>query len=96
VSTKLYVGNLTAGTTDADLTELFARYGTVATAGVVMDKNTGRSRGFALVEMSDGADAAIRATNGASFHGRTMMVSEATPRVVRPLAPAVSLAARRA
>lgn len=95
MSTKLYVGNLPAGTTDADLTELFARYGTVTVAGVVVDKNTGRSRGFALVEMSDGADAAIRATNGAAFRGRTMMVSEATPRAVRPAAPVLPLAARR-
>jgi RNA recognition motif-containing protein len=95
VSTRLYVGNLPAGTTDDDLTELFARYGTVATAGVVVDKNTGRSRGFAIVEMSDGADVAIRATNGSAFQGRTMMVSEATPRPTRPVAPVLPLAARR-
>ncbi len=95
MSTKLYVGNLPPGTTDDDLTELFAKFGTVATAGVVVDKNTGRSRGFALVEMSDGADVAIRATNGVAFQGRTMMVSEATQRVIRPLATAVPLVARR-
>jgi RNA recognition motif-containing protein len=81
VSTKLYVGNLPAGTTDEDLRELFARYGVVDSAGVVVDRNTGRSRGFALVEMSAGADAAVRAVNGMQFQGRSMMVSEAVPRV---------------
>jgi RNA recognition motif-containing protein len=94
VSTKLYVGNLPTGTTDEDLRELFARYGVVDTAGVVVDRNTGRSRGFALVEMSAGADTAVRAVNGMSFQGRTMMVSEAVPRVVAR--PSVLMTDRRA
>lgn len=89
MSTKLYVGNLPAGTTDADLTELFARFGTVAAAGVVMDKNTGRSRGFGFVEMDDGVDAAIRATHGRPFQGRTIVVNDAQPRAVRPMVSSV-------
>ena len=95
MSRKLHVGNLPLVTTNDDLMELFSPFGAVTTAGIVMDKNTGRSRGFAIVEMSAGADVAIRATNGAAFQGRTMMVSEATPRPVRPVAPALPLAARR-
>jgi RNA recognition motif-containing protein len=87
VSTNLYVGNLPTGTTDADLIELFGRYGVVDLAAVVVDKNTGRSRGFAFVEMSDGADAAIRAVNGSAFQGRRVMVSVPTPRPSRPTPP---------
>ena len=59
MSTRLYVANLPAGTTDDDLSELFGTFGAVASAAVVIDKNTGRSRGFALIEMEDGADAAV-------------------------------------
>jgi RNA recognition motif-containing protein len=80
VSTKLYVGNLAFGTTDADLMELFGQYGQVTSAQVVMDRDTGRSRGFAFVEMGSGAEEAIQATNGQDFQGRTLTVNEAKPR----------------
>ena len=80
VSKKLYVGNLAFGTTDEDLRQLFGQYGTVTSASVVMDRDTGRSRGFGFVEMADGAEAAIEATNSQQFQGRTLTVNEAKPR----------------
>ena len=86
MSKKLYVGNLAFGTTDEDLRELFAQYGAVTSASVVMDRNTNRSRGFGFVEMADGADAAITATNGAEFKGRKLAVSVAKPREDKPRA----------
>jgi len=84
VSKKLYVGNLAFGTTSDDLVQLFGQYGTVASAQVVTDRETGRSRGFAFVEMQDGAEEAIRATNLAEFQGRNLTVNEAKPREDRP------------
>lgn len=81
MATRLYVGNLPQKTTDDDIRELFAPHGTVASSTVVVDRNTGRSRGFALVEMDDGVDAALAATDGLSFRGRVLSVSRA---VVRP------------
>ena len=84
MSTKLYVGNLAFGTTSDDLRELFAEHGTVTSASVVTDRETGRSRGFGFVEMSDGAEAAIAATNMATFQGRNLTVNEAKPREDRP------------
>ena len=80
MSKKLYVGNLAFGTTDQDLMELFGRYGQVVSAQVVMDRDTGRSRGFAFVEMSSGAEEAIQATNQVEFQGRNLTVNEAKPR----------------
>ena len=77
---KLYVGNLTFDATDADLTELFSPHGQVQSAQVVTDRDTGRSRGFGFVEMSEGADAAIAALNGQDFKGRSLTVNEAKPR----------------
>ena len=77
---KLYVGNLAFGTTSDDLTELFGRYGQVSSAQVVTDRETGRSRGFAFVEMTNGGDEAIQATNMAEFQGRNLTVNEAKPR----------------
>ena len=77
---KLYVGNLTFDATDADLTELFSPHGQVQSAQIVTDRDTGRSRGFGLVEMSDGAEAAIAALNGQDFKGRNLTVNEARPR----------------
>jgi RNA recognition motif-containing protein len=76
----LYVGNLSFDTTSDDLTNLFGQYGTVVSAQVVTDRETGRSRGFAFVEMSSGADEAIAATNMREFQGRNLTVNEAKPR----------------
>ncbi|HEY8503437.1 MAG TPA: RNA-binding protein [Gemmataceae bacterium] len=84
MSKKLYVGNLSFQTTADDLIEAFSQYGSVASAQVVTDRDTGRSRGFAFVEMSDGADQAIAAMNGAMLQGRTLTVNEARPREERP------------
>ena len=77
---KLYVGNLTFDVTDAELTELFSQYGDVQSAQVVTDRDTGRSRGFGFVEMSQGADEAIAALGGKDFKGRSLTVNEARPR----------------
>ncbi len=84
MSVNLYVGNLAFTTTTADLEKLFADYGSVSRAQVTTDRETGRSRGFGFVEMSDGAEAAIQALNGAQFQGRTLTVNEAKPREPRP------------
>ena len=81
---KLYVGNLSFGTTNDDLTQLFSQFGEVASASVVTDRETGRSRGFGFVEMSDGAEAAVAALNNAEFQGRRLTVNEAKPREERP------------
>jgi RNA recognition motif-containing protein len=83
-SKNLYVGNLSFSTTSSDLEQLFGQYGQVIKAQVMSDRETGRSRGFAFVEMADGADAAITATNGAEFQGRRLTVNEAKPREDRP------------
>jgi RNA recognition motif-containing protein len=84
VSKKLYVGNLAFGTTSEDLMGLFGQYGTVTSAQIVTDRETGRSRGFAFVEMSSGADEAIAALNMREFQGRNLTVNEAKPREDRP------------
>ncbi len=80
MSKKLYVGNLSFDTTSEDLVGLFGQYGTVTSASIVMDRETGRSRGFAFVEMSDGADEAVRKLNLTNFQGRGLNVNEARPR----------------
>ena len=80
---NLYVGNLSFNTTADDLREAFSQYGTVASAQVISDRETGRSRGFGFVEMSDGADEAVRALNGADLQGRNITVNEARPREER-------------
>src|SRR5438067_4333203 len=84
VAKKLYVGNIAFQTTEEELRQVFDQYGTVTSAQVVTDRETGRSRGFAFVEMSDGADQAIAAMNGADLGGRTLTVNEAKPREDRP------------
>ena len=84
MSKKLYVGNLPYDTSNDDLVEVFSQYGQVASAQVMMDRDTGRSRGFAFVEMAEGADQAVAALNGAEFQGRTLTVNEARPREDRP------------
>ena len=79
---KLFVGNLNFDVTDADLSQLFGQHGTVASATVISDKMTGRSKGFGFVEMSSDqeAQAAIAALNGHDLGGRALTVSEARPR----------------
>ncbi len=81
---KLYVGNLSFQTTSDDLLQLFGQYGSVTSAQIVTDRDTGRSRGFAFVEMGSGAEQAIEATNGVEFMGRNLTVNEAKPREDRP------------
>jgi len=82
VAAKLYVGNLTYGVTDSDLNSLFSPHGTVRSAQVIMDRDTGRSKGFGFVEMdsSEEAQAAIAALNGQDSDGRPLKVNEARPR----------------
>jgi RNA recognition motif-containing protein len=79
---KIYVGNLNYATTDDQLSELFAQYGTVVSASVVVDRYTDRSRGFGFVEMEseDAATAAISALDGTEFDGRSLRVNEANER----------------
>ncbi|HMO54613.1 MAG TPA: RNA-binding protein [Tepidiformaceae bacterium] len=79
---KLYVGNLSYDTTDNDLATAFGAHGELRSAQVVMDRETGRSRGFGFVEMEDRAqaEAAISALNGQQLQGRTLVVNEAKPR----------------
>ena len=82
MSTKLFVGNLAFQTTSQDLQELFGQAGTVESASVIEDRETGRSRGFAFVEMSSNAEAvaAIEQFNGKELGGRALKVNEAKPR----------------
>ena len=82
MSTKLYVGNLAFGVTSDDLHEHFAQAGTVESAKVVEDRDTGRSRGFGFVEMASAeeAQAAIEQFNEQDFDGRNLVVNEARPR----------------
>ncbi len=83
MSKNLYVGNLSFKVTSDSLRGLFEPYGTVTSASVVMDRDTGRSRGFGFVEMDSGGDAAIEALNGRDFDGRAITVNEARPRTER-------------
>jgi len=79
---KLYVGNLAYETTDADLKTTFEAYGTVDSATVIMDRDSGRSKGFGFVEMSDGSEAkaAMAGLDGKEVGDRAMKVNEARPR----------------
>ena len=79
MSNKLYVGNISFSSTEADLKDLFGRHGSVESVAVVTDRETGRSRGFAFVEMEDAhaAQDAIRALDGTDLGGRTIKVNEA-------------------
>src|SRR5262245_8158234 len=83
---KLYVGNLSFETTENDLQYLFEQHGQVAEVALMMDRMTGKSRGFAFVTMNDDgqANAALAAVNGKEVGGRTLTVSEARPREERP------------
>ena len=82
MSTKLYVGNLSFNTSTQELETLFAEFGTVQSANVIEDRETGRPRGFAFVEMSTGeeAQAAIASLDGKEVDGRNLKVNEAKPR----------------
>jgi RNA recognition motif-containing protein len=79
---KLYVGNLSYSVTDSTLEQMFAAHGSVSSAQVIMDRDTGRSKGFGFVEMSNDqeAQAAIGALNGQQVEGRTLTVNEARPK----------------
>ena len=79
---KLYVGNLSYGTTDADLETMFGAFGTVQSAQVIMDRDTGRSKGFGFVEMNSNeeAQAAINGLHDKESDGRRLTVNEARPR----------------
>ena len=79
---KLYVGNLGYGVTDGDLEKMFAPHGTVESAQIIMDRDTGRSKGFGFVEMKTDqeAQAAIAAMNGKEVGGRNLTVNEARPK----------------
>jgi RNA recognition motif-containing protein len=83
---KLYVGGLPYATTDAELKDAFAQAGSVASAVIIMDRMTGRSKGFGFVEMAADEDAqkAIDMFNGKDFGGRTLTVNEARPMEERP------------
>ena len=83
---KLYVGNLPYSVRDSDLEQAFGEFGTVTSAKVMMERDTGRSKGFGFVEMANDADAqsAINGMNGQSLGGRSVVVNEARPMEARP------------
>ena len=84
--TNIYVGNLSFRATEDDVRNAFAAHGEVSSVSIITDRETGRSRGFAFVEMpsSDEANAAIEAVNGQEISGRSVTVNEARPRQDRP------------
>mgnify|MGYP001262133347 FL=1 len=86
MNTKLYVGNLSYAVRDADLEQQFSQFGQVTSAKVMMERDTGRSKGFGFVEMSteQEAQAAIAGLNEQPWNGRNMMVNVARPREERP------------
>src|SRR4051794_33484072 len=86
MGSKLYVGNLSYNTSGSDLEQLFAQHGTVSSAEVIQDRDTGRSKGFGFVQMGSDAEAqaAIAALNGQEHDGRALTVNEAKSREERP------------
>lgn len=85
MSKKLYVGNLGYGVNEAQISEMFSAFGGVNSTTIIIDRDTGRSKGFGFVEMAsnDEADAAIAALNGKDMEGRAMTVNEAKPQKPR-------------
>jgi RNA recognition motif-containing protein len=85
-NTKMYVGNLPFDTTEVELRELFGQHGEVTDAHIMMDRDTGRARGFAFVSMSskEEMEAAIKVLHGQMLNGRALTVNEARPREERP------------
>lgn len=83
MSKNIFCGSLAWATTSEGLEQAFAQFGTVISAKVITDRETGRSRGFGFVEMENGADEAIEALNGADLDGREIVVNEAKPRESR-------------
>jgi len=83
---NLYVGNLPHSTTDTELRNLFAAHGNVENVSIITDRETGRARGFAFVEMTDAGEAekAIAALNGSELGGRALKINEAKPKTDRP------------
>jgi RNA recognition motif-containing protein len=86
MGSKIYVGNLSYNTTGSDLEQLFAPHGSVTSAEVIADRDTGRSKGFGFVQMGSDAEAqaAIAALNGQEHDGRALTVNEAKPRADKP------------
>jgi RNA recognition motif-containing protein len=86
LSNKVYVGNLSYDMTDQDVESLFSQHGTVQSTQIIMDRDTGRSKGFGFVEMAtqEEAQAAISALHGQQINGRALTVNEARPREERP------------
>jgi len=86
---NIYVGNLSYGTTDSELQEIFGAFGAVTSANVITDKYSGRSKGFGFVEMEDKAagESAIKDLDGKEVGGRNLKVNEARPREERPRRP---------
>lgn len=84
--TSIFVGNLSHGATEDDLYQAFSRFGTVSKVNIVKDRETGRPRGFAFVDMADGREAAgaIKELNLSEIDGRSITVNEARPRADRP------------
>lgn len=82
---KLYVGNLSYNVTDGELEQLFSQHGTVTSASVIQDRDTGRSKGFGFVEMGSDSEAraASQALDGSQMDGRSIKVNEAKPRAPR-------------
>jgi RNA recognition motif-containing protein len=83
---KIYVGNLSYSSSEDDIRTAFSQFGTVDSVDVIIDRNSGRSKGFGFVEMSDAAEAkaAIEGLNGKDLDGRALNVNEARPRAERP------------
>lgn len=83
MSKKIYVGNMPFSSTEDQIRDLFSQHGTVTSVSVITDRDTGRPRGFAFVEMSDGGEKAIAELNEHQMDGRNLNVNEARPRAPR-------------